>query len=258
MGIFQKEQFECIFCQKSFFNSQNRRRKRCAACNTKIRRFRAKIAAIELLGSKCSGCGYNKHPSALEFHHKDPSQKDFSISSVANKSWKSIVEEVKKCVLLCSNCHRIEHGDRYKLEFIELATQYKGYETFDGYFKKAVERGVIDRIKAWSKPSNSNNQSLGKISSFTVKQYKEIDMSDIDEIYLIVYPKSDKSRLSLVALERCNQHEINDYHLASRHVFSDRAEAVEYAQKLALENGLSLSSSDHDIQEMLQEEDYLD
>lgn len=58
-------------------------------------------------------CGYDAHPAALEFHHKDPSLKSFEINIVANKAWESIKAEILKCELLCSNCHRVEHSVRF-------------------------------------------------------------------------------------------------------------------------------------------------
>lgn len=106
----------CKICDKEFKQLQKRNRSRCNACNTKLRRLKNKLRAINLLGGRCIRCGYNKHPAALEFHHKDSSKKDFSIGTVANKRWESIVNEIKKCELLCSNCHRIEHSDRFDNE----------------------------------------------------------------------------------------------------------------------------------------------
>jgi hypothetical protein len=106
----------CCVCDKRFKQLQNRNRKKCNACNTKLRRLRNKLKAIELLGGKCIDCGYNDHPAALEFHHKEPSEKEFSIGMVANKSWASIEKELKKCELVCSNCHKIKHSDRYDNE----------------------------------------------------------------------------------------------------------------------------------------------
>jgi len=43
-------------------------------------------------------------------HHLDSSEKDFGISSRGyTRSWKRVQEELKKCVLLCANCHREVH-----------------------------------------------------------------------------------------------------------------------------------------------------
>lgn len=108
----------CKICDKSFNQLQSRTRTRCNSCNTKVRRFRNKKRAIELLGGKCVRCGYSGHQAALEFHHLDPSIKSFTIGMVANKAWKSIVDEIQKCELLCSNCHRIEHSNKSDERFL--------------------------------------------------------------------------------------------------------------------------------------------
>lgn len=59
---------------------------------------------------KCEECGFS-HPAVIDFHHEDSGKKDDSVSSlVARKCCKKrILEEVKKCKTLCSNCHRILH-----------------------------------------------------------------------------------------------------------------------------------------------------
>lgn len=68
-----------------------------------------KKKAVELMGGKCSKCGYCRNYSALEFHHLDPKEKDFDFNVGRRRSWDKMIEELKKCVLLCSNCHREEH-----------------------------------------------------------------------------------------------------------------------------------------------------
>lgn len=109
----------CKICKKPINQLQFRKRTRCNACNTKVRRLRTKLKAIALLGGKCKRCGFDKHPAALEFHHTDPTIKKFEIGMVANKSWESIKEEILKCELLCANCHRIEHSVRFEKDFID-------------------------------------------------------------------------------------------------------------------------------------------
>ena len=64
--------------------------------------------AREMLGGKCSKCGYNKCDAALEFHHIT-NDKEFVIAG-AKYSWKRMEPEVKKCILLCANCHREHHN----------------------------------------------------------------------------------------------------------------------------------------------------
>lgn len=54
----------------------------------------------------CCKCGYNNHPAALDFSHKNPSEKDFNISMGRFYSIKKLMEEIQKCDILCANCHR--------------------------------------------------------------------------------------------------------------------------------------------------------
>lgn len=58
----------------------------------------------------CAICGYDKCIAALEFHHVNPKDKKFSVrySEISRKD-DSIAEEINKCILLCSNCHREMH-----------------------------------------------------------------------------------------------------------------------------------------------------
>ena len=116
----------CKLCRNNFKDYQNKQRIRCGSCNTKIRRYRAKAAAVKLLGEKCIDCGWQGHQAAFQFHHLNPKEKDFVIGNVANKNWESIKLELKKCVLLCANCHSIRHSTKDGEAFIKEATNYKG------------------------------------------------------------------------------------------------------------------------------------
>ena len=67
--------------------------------------------AVEYKGGKCQRCSYDRCMEALEFHHRDPSQKDFNMSSKGyTRSWKRVQVELEKCVMLCANCHREVHA----------------------------------------------------------------------------------------------------------------------------------------------------
>ena len=59
------------------------------------------------LSKGCAICGYNKCAGVLEFHHNGV--KVFNVSSTMNRSLKRLKEEIKKCVILCANCHRELH-----------------------------------------------------------------------------------------------------------------------------------------------------
>jgi len=70
-------------------------------------RARTKARMVAAMGGACVCCGYDTYEGALLFHHRDPSTKDFSLSGVRMnpKKWSRIVEELRKCVLVCWNCH---------------------------------------------------------------------------------------------------------------------------------------------------------
>jgi hypothetical protein len=75
------------------------------------RRRKVKQMAVDYLGGKCNRCDYDKCIDALDFHHTDPTQKDFNISENGHcRSWESVEKELNKCELLCANCHREEHS----------------------------------------------------------------------------------------------------------------------------------------------------
>lgn len=59
---------------------------------------------------KCSQCGEN-HPAAIDFHHKDKKQKEFGITFLVHDGYsiENIQQELKKCEVLCANCHRKLH-----------------------------------------------------------------------------------------------------------------------------------------------------
>lgn len=82
-----------------------------------IKRRAIKNMLIQFAGGKCQHCGYDKCTRALEFHHLDPSQKDFGISKTLTKSVAKLKEEVSKCILLCSNCHAEIHQELYEQDY---------------------------------------------------------------------------------------------------------------------------------------------
>lgn len=69
-------------------------------------RQKRKRELVYIMGGKCVLCGYDKCIAALEFHHIDKSTKERQLSSGNCHSWEEDVEEVKKCALVCSNCHK--------------------------------------------------------------------------------------------------------------------------------------------------------
>lgn len=62
---------------------------------------------------KCSRCP-ESHPACLDFHHRNPFDKDNTISTLVERGCaiSTIIREIEKCDVLCSNCHRKEHWTR--------------------------------------------------------------------------------------------------------------------------------------------------
>lgn len=76
----------------------------------KKRASEKKIRLVKELGGKCHKCGYAKNYAALEFHHKNKGSKDFNISGKHCLSYARLLEEAKKCILVCANCHAEIHN----------------------------------------------------------------------------------------------------------------------------------------------------
>lgn len=63
----------------------------------------------------CAVCG-EKDPIVLEFNHIDASNKSFNIGETSRQGWslKKLMEEVKKCEVLCANCHKRQTAKQFK------------------------------------------------------------------------------------------------------------------------------------------------
>ena len=75
------------------------------------RRKKIRRMSVEYKGGKCEVCNYDRCIDALEFHHDDLSKKDFGISDKGyTRSWKRVMEELDKCIMVCANCHPELHA----------------------------------------------------------------------------------------------------------------------------------------------------
>ena len=83
-----------------------------AKANDNLKKMRRRkkriIEAIQILRGKCQSCGaFN--PEFLQVHHKDPSKKLFNAGQYHSVSYRRFLAEIKKCGLLCSQCHTQLH-----------------------------------------------------------------------------------------------------------------------------------------------------
>jgi len=67
---------------------------------------------VQEAGGRCIVCGYDRHIGALQFHHRDPSEKRFALAGEGvTRALNAARVEAAKCVLLCANCHaEVEAG----------------------------------------------------------------------------------------------------------------------------------------------------
>lgn len=71
------------------------------------KRMAARMQIMQQLKDKpCMDCGVKYPYYVMDFDHRDPKTKKFNLSLVGQRSMKSVLEEIAKCDLVCSNCHR--------------------------------------------------------------------------------------------------------------------------------------------------------
>ncbi len=111
----------CKSCKRKYKKAWNRKnKKRVAAYDKSYRKGGRRPRSNNVQRNKeyvrehknsigvCQLCSYAVTP-ILHYHHKDPKNKSFVLSSPGSRSIKLIKEELEKCILICPNCHALEH-----------------------------------------------------------------------------------------------------------------------------------------------------
>jgi len=111
----------CSTAKRSQWNKDNPEKYQVHA-RRKVQKLKQKRDGIRLQIDKekskgCSYCGFNLFSECLQFHHIDPLAKEAEIGRMiaAARREKEITEEIKKCIVLCSNCHRALHNGDIEL-----------------------------------------------------------------------------------------------------------------------------------------------
>jgi transposase len=118
---------DCRWHGKTDFVMEGRGSYRCKQCRmdrVARRRREIKCILVEEAGGRCVICGYEKHLEALQFHHLDPSTKQFHLGQGGvSRSLARCRAEARKCALLCANCHaEVEAGKTaMPLDFVSIA-----------------------------------------------------------------------------------------------------------------------------------------
>ncbi len=130
---------------------------------------------VAAMGGKCQCCPYDRCAESLDFHHIDPTQKEMSLGSVrANpKAWDQIVHELRKCILVCRNCHgELHYGVRELPEtyarFDERYADFKNHEDF------ATPCGHC------GKPKAPNRRFCSRTCSASAKMRAPIDWTQVN------------------------------------------------------------------------------
>lgn len=114
---------QCPICARVFKWTKNNV---CSTCRAWFQRYCKKLKAINLLGGECKHCG-EKDWEILTFHHINTQDKSFTLAgNWDNLDWQIIENELKKCEILCFNCHIKHHRkDKYD-KYLKIKNYYLG------------------------------------------------------------------------------------------------------------------------------------
>ena len=118
----------------------------------KNNRTRRKEDMVYVMGGQCAICGYKRSIHALEFHHLNPSEKEFDFNKAICRNWNETAEELSKCVLLCANCHREIHDGTIT-------------QTIESSYDSNKAQEITDRIWRLSHHQDKYCPNCGKIIS---------------------------------------------------------------------------------------------
>jgi len=96
------------------------------------RRWSKKIYALNKLGGKCSKCG-SKDIFSLNFHHIEKKEKDVYRLFTSDAKLEEIDREIEKCIVLCRNCHTLEHyssNNPVKVRLLQIKGNFIGDEFY--------------------------------------------------------------------------------------------------------------------------------
>ncbi len=138
------------------------------------RRRRRKADLVAAYGGRCVDCGYSTCPEALQFHHRDPSTKDFGLGQF-NGSLARLTAEAAKCDLVCTNCHRIRHAreisvSRHRMVELRRETKRRAIASWRSHpsVGSAWHAAPLMRQQLWSSitPTQARRSSRSQTMAF--------------------------------------------------------------------------------------------
>lgn len=133
---------KCSICDKSL---SGKKTKFCSAeCKNKstgsyeAQQRRGIGRKLKYVEDGCIRCGYRKNLSCLVFHHRDPKDKSFEITSrkLSNCSIDELELEISKCDILCHNCHNELHYPDLEIIHTESGIECNGHPVFQEKIKR--------------------------------------------------------------------------------------------------------------------------
>ena len=105
--------FTCTICHKEYVYKISKRatKTKCGTCSSKLHQEKMKLIVHAYKDIPCLDCGGKFPPWVMDFAHRDPKEKKFNIGAGLRRSLNKVLEEIMKCDVLCSNCHRIRTHD---------------------------------------------------------------------------------------------------------------------------------------------------
>jgi hypothetical protein len=109
----KRVEFKCACGERDPAKFYGHKRHICGKCQNAYvvqrgREMRKRI--VEFLGGRCRICGYHRCIEAFDVHHPDPKKKDPNFRHVRGWSWDRVEREIRRCILLCKNCHAEVHA----------------------------------------------------------------------------------------------------------------------------------------------------
>lgn len=114
-------------------------------------RQRRRKLLVQILGGKCALCGYSRCSASLEFHHIDPDNKKYQLSSGNCHELERDLEEAKKCILVCANCHREIHNSHLYDNYNLWDYQFYDYDLAKRALEEKVNKDTDNNIRYCSK-----------------------------------------------------------------------------------------------------------
>jgi len=97
------------------YENPNFRSNKCSTARRKRKTLREFTTRVKMRFG-CRECGYKKHPAALHFNHLNQETKSTNVSRIS--TWMKLKNEIRKCEILCANCHAIHSVEnKHHLKF---------------------------------------------------------------------------------------------------------------------------------------------